>query len=420
MLTKKMQIQALADRLAGLPAAFSPRNLTDPWRTCWLALDRACDKNPRQAIMTAIHDLPDRDAILGAIYSTQPGTPLGHYPTLQQMHDDGLLPPIEWLWPNWLPLRMLSILAGEPGVGKSMIALDVAGRIVAGRHFPDGSPVPCTGATVIYVDAEDAPSVHDERSLAWQLDRTRLYLMLPGPDQLFIDLNEPTTRDRLIEMMHTLTPALVIIDSLSSISLKGESAKEDVMILLAFLKRAAQEFNCAVLLIHHLRKPPPGLQARLLTMADVRGSGHIVAAARSVLGASVVQTGPQPDKNGPRRLEVLKTNLTRYPKPLGINLTPGVDPKWVYLEYGDPPERYQEPTKTDLCADFILSILEEHGEPMKPKEIIELALKDGYSRPAVYRAREGLSDQIINTAGRRDPNNRWALAGWETEEKEEK
>ena len=79
------------------------------------------------------------------------------------------------------------------------------------------------------------------------------------------------------------------------------------MCLLAFLKRVAQNFDCAVLLIHHLRKPPPGMQARLLTMADVRGSGHIVAAARSVIGASVVQpsTAALQDARGRRPIRTV-------------------------------------------------------------------------------------------------------------------
>jgi len=240
--------------------------------------------------------------------------------------------------------------------------------------------------------------------------------MLPETGGLFIDLNEQAARDRLVEMIHTIAPALVIVDSLSSISLRGESAKEDVMCLLAFLKRVAQNFDCAVLLIHHLRKPPPGMQARLLTMADVRGSGHIVAAARSVIGASVVQTGAESDPNGPRRLEVLKTNLTRYPKPLGIHLVPLADDKWVFLKYGNAPERYQEPSKADLCADWLMATLQERGEPMKPKEIVELAAEEGYSRRGVYRVREQLAEQIINTGGRQDPNNCWALAEWEGDE----
>ncbi len=51
---------------------------------------------------------------------------------------------------------------------------------------------------------------------------------------------------------------------------------------------------------------------------DFRGSGHITAMARTVLGLSVVQTGKTFSLNGPRRLELVKTNLGPYPNPLGV------------------------------------------------------------------------------------------------------
>ena len=65
--------------------------------------------------------------------------------------------------------------------------------------------------------------------------------------------------------------------------------------------------------------------------------------ARSVLGLSLIQTGPEPDRNGPRRLEVVKTNLARYPEPLGVEFLSGY-PAGVTLQYGPPPQAYRKPT----------------------------------------------------------------------------
>jgi hypothetical protein len=409
MLTKKMQIQAIADRLAGMETTLKARNLSEPWRTCWQALDEVPPEQGRQALVLAMQEHPERDAILGAIFSAQPGAPLGHFPSLQEMHDAGMIPPIEWLWPDWIPLGMLSLLTGEGGAGKSMLALDLANRITAGTPFPDGAPVPRPGAPVVYVEAEAVPQLHDQRTEWWQSDRSKLHLMLPGPDELFIDLNEPACRDRLVEMVTTVNPALVVVDSLSTISLKGENNKEDVVQLLGFLSRVANGFNIGLLLIHHLRKRVGGQLSFGLTQDDVRGSGHIVAAARSVLGLSLVQTGPETDKNGPRRLEMLKTNLSRYPKPIGCQLVP-LHPQGVYWKYGEAPERYRAPTKVDACADWLLATLQEHGEPVKPKDLVELAAEEGYGRAILYKARKLLEGQVVNTAGRKNPDNRWALA----------
>jgi hypothetical protein len=50
--------------------------------------------------------------------------------------------PVDWLWPGRLPLGKLAILDGDPGVGKSLVTLDLCARLSTGRPFPDGGPGP--------------------------------------------------------------------------------------------------------------------------------------------------------------------------------------------------------------------------------------------------------------------------------------
>jgi len=413
MLTKRMQIQAIADRLAGLPTTLKSSVMSEPWRAMMAVIEGAEPGQAREALLLALRGHPDRETIAGAIFSTRAGATLGDFPSLQKMHDAGLIPPIEWLWPDWIPLAMLSLLTGEGGVGKSMLALDLADRIIRGAAFPDGAPIPRPGSPIVYVEAEAVPQIHDQRTQWWHSDRSRLHLMLPAVanGELFIDLNDLACRERLVEMVATLLPSLVVVDSLSTVSLKGENNKEDVVQLLGFLSRLALEFDCALLLIHHLRKRPGGQMAFTFTQDDVRGSGHIVAAARSVLGLSIIQTGPEPDKNSPMRLEILKTNLARYPKPIGVHKMP-LEPVGVTLRYGEAPEEYQEPNQVDQCADWLLARLLESGEPMKPGELVELAAEEGYNRATLYRARKQLEDQVLDTLGRQNPRNKWMLAQW--------
>ncbi|MBE9507184.1 MAG: hypothetical protein IMY86_03975 [Chloroflexi bacterium] len=130
--------------------------------------------------------------------------------------------------------------------------------------------------------------------------------------------------------------------------------------------------------------------------------------ARSVLGLSVVQTGPEPDRNGPRRLELIKSNLARYPPPIGVEFLPQ-HPKGVVLKYGAPPEQYRKPTKADECENWLLQTLEEAGEPIKPGDVVKLAKKAGFGRATVYRAREVLGEKIRDTEGRKCPGNMWEV-----------
>ncbi|HNS52696.1 MAG TPA: AAA family ATPase, partial [Anaerolineae bacterium] len=216
-------------------------------------------------------------------------------------------------------------------------------------------------------------------------------------------------RDRLVEMALQLQPALIVVDSLSSISSKGENNVEDVRELLGFLNQLALDAQCGLLLVHHLRKRAPLPMMDTLTVDDFRGSSHIIAMSRSVMGLSIVQTGPEPDRNGPRRLEIVKTNLARYPEPIGVHFVP-MHPKGVLIQYtAQPPQAYKQPTKTDECSEWQLRILEEAG-PLKPQEIVERAEAEGFSQRTVYRSREKLGGQIVDTDGHKHPENRWALA----------
>jgi len=44
--------------------------------------------------------------------------------------------PIEWLWPGWLARGVLAVLDGNPGLGKSLLALDLVARVTTGASFP--------------------------------------------------------------------------------------------------------------------------------------------------------------------------------------------------------------------------------------------------------------------------------------------
>jgi len=289
------------------------------------------------------------------------------------------------------------------------VARDLAGRIIEEEVWPDGSEMGRPGGRVIYVDAEVVPQLINQRAEAWGMDRSRLYLMLPEGERLFIDFSEMEDREMLVEMAYILAPALIVVDSLSSISSKGENNVEDVRGVLGFLNILAQEAGCGLLLVHHLRK---GNAARgqlfdMVGIDDFRGSSHIIAMARSVLGLSVVQTEAEPDRNGPRRLEVVKTNLVRYPQPIGVEFVS--QGEGVVLRYGDAPVSYEEPTKLDECTEWLIARLQEDEEPMKPDDVVKLAKEMGFGRTTVYSAKESLGDKVVNTEGRRSPKNRWAL-----------
>src|SRR5262245_65221124 len=65
--------------------------------------------------------------------------------------------PVRWLWPGRIPAAKVTLLCGDPGLGKSFITMDLAARITAGQDFPDApSPLRKPGSALI-LSAEDDP-----------------------------------------------------------------------------------------------------------------------------------------------------------------------------------------------------------------------------------------------------------------------
>ena len=60
--------------------------------------------------------------------------------------------PVRWLWEPYLPRGKLVVLDGDPGTGKSFVALDLAARVSAGLPVPGGAAasVEVRDSSVVY------------------------------------------------------------------------------------------------------------------------------------------------------------------------------------------------------------------------------------------------------------------------------
>jgi hypothetical protein len=46
---------------------------------------------------------------------------------------------VRWLWPDRIPLGRITLLVSDPGLGKSLLALDIAARVSRGSPWPDAN-----------------------------------------------------------------------------------------------------------------------------------------------------------------------------------------------------------------------------------------------------------------------------------------
>src|SRR5688572_21997357 len=124
--------------------------------------------------------------------------------------------PLSWLWPGRLALGKLALLDGDPGLGKSLLALDLCARLSTGRPFPDCSPSPGVCSSIV-LNVEDAgPDTIIPRLRALNADLDRVFVLTPEDDSPDCPLCLPA-QTALLEAALVRTQArLVVLDPIVS------------------------------------------------------------------------------------------------------------------------------------------------------------------------------------------------------------
>ena len=199
---------------------------------------------------------------------------------------DQIIPePVEWLWEDRIPRGMISLVAGLPGVGKSLF-----GYLLAARASQNGA--------VIYSTAEESLAKTARARLeaaGAQLDR--VYFMTP-------ELPEDTRRlhDEIVRCGATL----VLLDPIAAHLSVSISIDQDVRRALTPLREVAEATNAAIVLVSHTVKRPP---AGGHPMDAIGGAGGGLRAAARI----AYLLGENPDDPDELLLACVKSNLGPEP-----------------------------------------------------------------------------------------------------------
>lgn len=317
---------------------------------------------------------------------------------------------VEYLWERRLARGKMTIFAGEPGQGKTTLALYAASILSVGGTWPDGSRAPL--ARTLYFSAEDG--VGDTllpRLLAMGGDPEMVRIVEVSQNGYEVGLQLREDLPMLEEAVHDQRVDLLVIDPLQAVCRGIDSHKAaEVRAALAPVASMANRTGLSVLFIGHLNKGNGNPQQR------INGSIDFVAAARLVLG---VATDPEDDTR--RLLLPVKQNLSQAAQGLAFRVAdPGLiewDHEPIIHDAWESLSPTQAPRSRTLEAKvFLLESLKEG--PRAFQDLKMNAQIQGLSERSLRDAKKELAvlDRQGYTTGKRGAGQSyWFLPGSTTD-----
>jgi AAA domain/Bifunctional DNA primase/polymerase, N-terminal/Primase C terminal 1 (PriCT-1) len=212
------------------------------------------------------------EAIARSISSRPSGAPPLHLTTVKELLAS---PPTSYLIDNVLGAGTTAVLYGEPGSGKTLIALGMAFCLASGVPW-QGHDV--SGGPVLYLATEGHASLPDRvRALCSH------HALEHIPQLKFlnrgVDLTDPAFLSVFADLVESQQPTLLIVDTMArAIGNGDENSSRDTNALIGNLEALRERCpGLTVLVLHHPAK----------TSGDLRGSSAIKASADLVLRCSL-------------------------------------------------------------------------------------------------------------------------------------
>jgi AAA domain len=304
--------------------------------------------------------------------------------------------PVDWLWQDRVPKGALTVLAGDPGLGKSLLSVSLAAQVSQGQ-------IGGAAADVLLLTAEDsvAHTVRPRLEAAGG-DLRRIHVPAFGADGFDQGATLPADVPKLQALIEQHEVGLVVIDPLAAHLAGSINSWKDTEVrqALAPLHKAAEATGAAVLIVAHLNKGQSDQPLQRLG-----GSVGLPAAARSVLLLARDPGDPDGEQGSLRVLAHVKSNLGQLAVSRSLSIvaervgTNGEIATARIFEVGDSPYtgtellsaggRDKGTSKLAQAVSFLETIL--INGPVPVTEVWEAAVEDGISEKTLKRAKQRLS-----------------------------
>ncbi len=292
---------------------------------------------------------------------------------------------VKWLWEGRIPLGMLTLLMGDPGLGKSLLTTMLAALVSR------------AGGDVLLLSAEDHKGATIRPRLeAADADLARVHHVEVRRDGVEDGLLLPDDGAELDRLVKETGSRLVVVDPLMAHLPESVNSWSDQSVrrALAPLYRLSAERRCAAVVVAHLNKAKGGN-----ALHRTGGSIGIPAAVRSALLLARDPEDPDPERGSRRVLAHVKCNVAAQAESLSCDIDTVVledyseAPKFSIVgtsatTAADLLDADETCTERDEATEFLLAELADGALPAKE---IDKARKDaGISERTLRRAREDL------------------------------
>jgi KaiC/GvpD/RAD55 family RecA-like ATPase len=308
--------------------------------------------------------------------------------------------PISWLWPGRIPRGKVTLLAGDPGLGKSFLTAEIAARVtragtpgIDGGDWPDGPAPEREPGEVIMLNAEDdaADTLRPRLETAGaDLSRVRFVCGMATSSRKDAPLGHVALDRDVHAIMQAVEsckrPRLVVIDPISAYMGDADSNNNcDVRAVLSQLTGVAHATGVSMLCVTHLSKSGGGSGQGARAVYRAMGSLAFTAAARIVWHVAAM-----PDDQSTRVLTCVKCNIGPMPTGMTYRLEDG-RVRWIDTNVSiaaddlDDRERVRESQGVPEAAEFLRATLA--GGPLAASVVIRRAEEAGISLVTLKRAK---------------------------------
>jgi archaellum biogenesis ATPase FlaH len=306
--------------------------------------------------------------------------------------------PIDWLWFNRIPLGMLTLILGDPGLGKSFLTLFMAAKVSTGGAWLEGGTPESSaskGSVVILTAEDDLAHVVRPRLDALGADVSKI-VALEGVKIKDEENREHCEYFNLQRDLPALQQAvrsqrdakLVIIDPLSAyLGGRIDSHKDaEVRSVLRPLVELAEKCGVAVIGVTHLNKNASGK-----AVYRAMGSLAFLAAARTCW---LVTTDPNDPDSKRRLLTPAKHNVLIEPTGLAFEIVDGKvvfesEPVTLTADEALSTVSTIEPEALNKAKTWLVEQLPQ-GSAVTAADIFRRADEQGIKKGTLRRAKQEL------------------------------